>query len=1096
MNSNKLRLAIFCIACTLVLAFSSSPPAGRTGAPGDGLCSDCHSNNASFGGSISLSGIPANPVPNTTYSVNVTVSVGSGSPARGGFQLVALDGTNDNQAGTWSGTGSSSSIKMGSGRQYWGHAPAQSLTGGSMSYDADWTAPNISDDVTFYVAALLGNGSGSSGDRTITSVETFTIMGSMPLELQIGSTPTTCNGNMDGTAEVTASGGIPPYEYMWSNGDDTPMIMSLSAGTYSVVVTDDNGDTMEASTDVIEPDAINVDPIIMGITCNGDANGDVDMQPSGGTGLLSCDWGFSDECKQTALSAGTYAVTVSDIVGCELVTMVTIDDVDPIMSNLAVTNADMGNNGSITAMPAGGSGSYNFSWSTGFMEDNATMSTISDLAVDDYSVTITDGNGCTTMASGSVMGSDCTLSVQAFINNIECAGDSTGAIQLVVDGASGTPTFQWSDNSTNPILLNVLSGTYSVTVSDDNCMQILDNLMVIEPDTLMANILVRVNASCDNIDNGRITLGITGGASDYDLRWSHGPTNDTLMNGLINLPDTLVELSVGTYAYTLTDGNLCTIMDSIIIGNGDILAPFLMIEEAMVLLDSMGNAPALDFSDIDMGSFDNCGIVEITFNAGPFTCADIGIQMIPVTLIDGNGNETTEMASIAIAETIAPEIECSQSTITTNSCDAVFYSVPLATDNCDVPLVELVSGLASGSIFPPGINSVTYRATDDCNNSAECSFTVTVTSDLSAEAITTAASCDDNDGTITINVTGGTPPYEILPFDNESGLSSGNYSVTVTDSQGCMTEITAVVEQSGNDVTASVETTDVSCNGAGDGSVTVFPLGGSGNYTISGDTTGLAPGTYDIIISDDNGCMITESFTINEPDSISIEFDVMVDPCLGASGSVITTIAGGVPPYQIDITSISTSESEYTITDSNGCIATFNLIVPNISPLGLSAVNIIPDTGGGTGGVTAEAVGGTPPYSYNWTDSDNNVISTEATISDIVGGEDYTVTVTDANGCIISATFVVPLVSTTADLDSLNSIADIYPNPAYSILNVVFQDKIADQITIYNIEGKQVSQIKNLTQQQSIDLSNMKSGLYMIQLKYEDNIYVKRFIKM
>ena len=110
MNLQKGKIALFCIVSTLILAFSSAPPTGRTGAPGDGLCTNCHGDTASFDGDITISGIPNNPLPNTTYTVRVDIDVTSGNPVRGGFQLVALDDTNDNQAGTWSNPDSDLSL--------------------------------------------------------------------------------------------------------------------------------------------------------------------------------------------------------------------------------------------------------------------------------------------------------------------------------------------------------------------------------------------------------------------------------------------------------------------------------------------------------------------------------------------------------------------------------------------------------------------------------------------------------------------------------------------------------------------------------------------------------------------------------------------------------------------------------------------------------------------------------------------------------------------------------------------------------------------------------------------------------------------------
>ncbi len=1095
----KARIALFCITSTLILAFSSSPPAGRSGAPGDGLCTNCHSNNAGFDGSISISGIPSNPIPNTTYSVTVDVDVSSGSPTRGGFELVALDNTNNNQAGTWSNTDSQSDIKLNSGRQYWGHAPAPNFSGGNISFDAEWTAPNITDDVTFYVAAILGNGSGSSGDKMIITTEEVTITGSSPIVVDLSMTPVSCNNGSDGSASVVASGGTPDYEYLWSNGDDTPMIMDLESGMYTVTVTDDNGSTNEGSILVTEPDDIFVNVDMTGITCNGDMDAIVSLNPFGGTGDIECDWGFSTDCTQEELGAGMYSVTLTDENECTLVEIIEVEDVAAISIDITATAASMGNNGSVTAVVTGGGGVYDISWSNMIMEDGVTESTISNLSPGMYTVTVEDGNGCMQSATASVMGSTCTLDVTPAINNIECAGTNTGAIQLVVNGAAGTPTFLWSDNSTDNIIVNVPAGSYSVTITDDNCMEVLDNLMITEPDSLIVTTLVRVNASCASLDNGRITIGINGGLEGYDVLWSHGPTNDTIMDGndmIINLPDTLTDLSVGTYAYTITDSNQCSVTDSIVIGNGDVLAPFIMLQETAVLLDENGMAPPIDFAAVDAGSFDNCEIDTIIFDSGTFTCEDIGIKKIPVTIIDGNGNMAVDSATVSVSEMIAPELDCSQSSIVSNSCEAIFYSVPLATDNCSLMSIELVSGLASGSVFGPGESLITYRAIDDCNNSTDCTFSVTVNNDLAFTADIMEASCAGGDGAVDILVTGGTAPYNVLPFQNASGLAAGNYNVTVTDAGGCIVEETITIGQMDGDLSATITTMDVSCAGAADGSVEVIPMGGIGNYTISGDTQNLIGGEYTIEISDDSGCTITEVFTINEPSPISVELISGFDQCIGLIlDEVELQITGGDGNYTVDTLLTGGGITTFEVSDGSNCIGSVTVDAEFIEPINISVTNIIPDNGSSSGGLDIAITGGTEPYDIIWMDAIGNDISSDQSLIGVSAG-DYSVSVTDANGCVTTLDFTIPLETATNDLDSDNNIANIYPSPASNILHVKFNDAIANTITIIDMNGRQLNVINDVNEKTLIDVETMSPGVYLLQLIYEDKTYVKSFLKL
>ena len=1100
MNLQKGKIALFCIVSTLILAFSSAPPTGRTGAPGDGLCTNCHGDTASFDGDITISGIPNNPLPNTTYTVRVDIDVTSGNPVRGGFQLVALDDTNDNQAGTWSNPDSDTGISMGGGRQYVGHSPAQNFGGGnSISYEADWTAPNINDDITFYVASILGNGSGSNGDRLLTTTEQFTIMGSMPIVLDFNSEDALCFGSSDGTAEVIASGGTPPYEYDWSNGDDTEMIFNLEADAYTVTVTDDNGTTEVGTVEVDEPDEIDIDPVIINVSCNGEEDGEVSLNPFGGTGSnFDCDWGFDNDCTQTNLEADIYFVTITDENACVVVREVEVEEPERIMITITTIDADLGDNGEVTAVVSGGNPPYNFDWSDGTNEDDPMESTISNLLPGNYSVMITDDNGCQESANASIMGAMCTISAEPIFNNIECAGTNTGAIDLSLDGVQNSPTFLWSDQSTGQSIVNAPAGTYSVTVSDGPCVQILDNLIIEEPDSLIVTTLVLVNTACQTAANGRITIGINGGVGNYDVVWSHGPINDTIINGndmIINLPDTLVGLAPGTYTYSVTDGNQCEVTDSIVIRNGDVLVPFLRLQQADVILDANGFAPAIGFDQVDNGSFDNCEIDQIIFDSGTFTCDDIGIRRVPVTAIDGNGNSTTDTVSIAIFELTPPTIDCSQSAVVTNSCEAVFYSVPLATDNCGGVTVELQDGLASGSIFAPGVSTISFSAIDDCNNRTDCEFTVTVNSDLESDAIVVDASCVGNDGSIQIQASGGTPPYTIAPFENASGLVAGNYVFTINDSAGCMIEQTVVIQELDSGITSSITTTDVLCFGEATGSASVIPAGGSGDFTITGEVENLVAGSYEVTITDIAGCSIVDSFVINQPEQLSSSFDFEQDLCVpNTLTSQDLTIIGGTPPYDAEAL-VENNLVTINISDSNNCTISEAIALVEVVPIELTATDILVDDGSASGGATVSTVGGTEPLSITWTDDTGTVVGNEATLSGVAAGE-YTATAEDANGCTSIIIVVIDLQTATTDLDNDNKIANVYPSPAYDVVNIDFTDVLPEYINIMDTNGRLMQNIKQVNQSTTVEVRDMSSGVYLIHLIYEDKAYVKTFVKL
>ena len=212
----------------LFLAFSSQFPTRRTGAPGDsGTCAGCHQNNGGFSGQINLSGI-SDADGNDILTIETEVEVLSGIPVRSGFSMVALDDSDNNAGDFLSGDGAFSTA---GGREYWGHSPALNFGGSStVSWEADWEAPNINDDVTFYVCAVLGNGSGTGGDRVECITETITVTAMTTVMVEIDNeVDVTCPDGDDGGAEAVPSDGVPPYTFEWSSGETTDVATNLEA---------------------------------------------------------------------------------------------------------------------------------------------------------------------------------------------------------------------------------------------------------------------------------------------------------------------------------------------------------------------------------------------------------------------------------------------------------------------------------------------------------------------------------------------------------------------------------------------------------------------------------------------------------------------------------------------------------------------------------------------------------------------------------------------------------------------------------------------------------------------------------------------------
>lgn len=1105
-----LKFAALSAAFLFLFAFSTSFPSGNTGAPGDNTCASCHSGGGGgFDGTLTLSGLPSNPDPSTMYSLTMDIDVTAGSPVRGGFSILALDNANDANAGTFMNNDGNSEIKFIGSKIYWGHQPALSFSGGNASYDVDWMSPNITDDVTFYMSSVLGNGSGTGGDKVLLEELTVTIVGTVPIDLDFSSTPTSCYDGNDGTASVVATGGTPPYDYDWDNGDDMPMLMNLEPGNYEVTVTDDVGSQQIGQVNVGEADEIETDPEIFQISCPGEDDGEVFINPFGGTGDLECDWGFDVDCDQNDLEPGFYSVTITDDNNCSIVQTIEIFDAEPIIITMSSMESDNGMNGTATAEPDGGTGFYEFTWSNG-AQASGNISTISNLAPGTYSVTVVDQNDCLEVNSVTVTGGGCILSVMPNATDVTCNGFSDGSISLNITGGNGNPSYLWSNGSTAASLDSISGGMYSVTVSEGGaCPDVTASIMVNEPDALSATTLVLVNPSCAELDNGRLTVGLNGGVGDYSLQWAHGPSNDTVIMGLdtiINIPDTLTQLAVGTYAYTLTDGNQCSIVDSLVLNNGDNLAPFVMLTDVTVELDATGTAPALDFSAIDNGSFDNCGIQSVSFDTGEFSCADIGVQEYPINITDTNGNVASSNATIVVVEYIDPEIDCSQSSMTTNSCQPISYAIPLATDNCDIASLELVSGLASGSIFPAGANIVTYRASDSCGNSAECSFTITVNNDFVVTSESTDTNCGFSDGSISVTATGGTPPYDYQPFQMADNIMAGTYSITVTDAVGCMDVETIEVLDNSADFSINASSNSISCSGLSDGSISVTPSGGASPYTVSLNSgpamdvpmvfMDLSAGQYELLLTDNNGCQKDSVVVLDEPLPLAIEVnETGIDSCTGIIDldDIVYTATGGTPPYDVSFENDGDNEV-ISIVDDNGCeiSTTINTIV--VGSVDVVSFELMPEVSANSGGVDITVEGGNAPYGFEWYDENGVLVSSSEDLVDVSAGI-YSLIIIDGNGCRYDFEYEVPLETSTVNLDIANEFAVLYPSPVSNLLNIEFKTEIANSLTIFDVHGQNVKYLNNLTGKTTINVADYHSGIYVIKLEYDNRTFVKSFLK-
>ncbi len=414
-------------------------------------------------------------------------------------------------------------------------------------------------------------------------------------------------------------------------------------------------------------------------------------------------------------------------------------------------------------------------------------------------------------------------------------------------------------------------------------------------------------------------------------------------------------------------------------------------------------------------------------------------------------------------EAITPDISSLPDTLSSGSPTTLTYSLPVGASPSSYTTSWSVScgGTFSPNstqqtvTFTPGVVSgstpclLTVQITDACGRAFKSSKAVILKCAISATPTVTNVICNGaSTGVISMAVTGGSGPYtynwsRVSPAGTGSGsgttisgLSAGTYNVTLTSSNGCNVVFSSTISQPAAALAASSSLTNILCNGAATGAINLTASGGTSPYTYnwgsgvtSEDRSGLAAGSYSVVVTDANACTTSHNATLTQPASA---LDVSATPtnvnCFGAStGAITITATGGTSPYTYNWGSGITTQNRsslaagtysVTVTDANNCTKTSSInITQPAAALGTSTAvgNVV--CGVGSGSVSLTVSGGTSPYAYAW-----NSGATTQNRTGLSSGT-YTVTVTDANLCTVTASATVTATTNPSFSTSVTNVA-------------------------------------------------------------------------
>lgn len=408
------------------------------------------------------------------------------------------------------------------------------ISGGTSPYSYLWS--------TGAVSAGIASTSSGMYNLTITdingckNVSTYTI--TTPSSLTRNVSVTHANCSISGTVSITVTGGAIPYNYYWSNGSNTPNISSLTAGSYTLTITDFNGCKSIGTYVVTTPSTLVLSGVIVHNLCADANSGAITTTISGGASPYGFNWSNGATSQNIfSLSSGMYNVTVMDALGCKSAGSYTITSPSAVNISGSLSHISCFGNttGSVNITITGGTPSFSFTWAHG-----ATSQNISPLSAGFYNVTITDLNGCKS-TRGYTITTPSSITNNGSVFHSNCG--AKGSITTTILGGTLPYTYAWNNGEVQRNLSSISGGSYTLTVTDFNGCKSIKSYTVTSTSPLN-HAATTVHANCTA--SGAINLSISGGSAPYSYSWNNGANTQTIAS-----------LSAGTYAVTVTDFNGC-----------------------------------------------------------------------------------------------------------------------------------------------------------------------------------------------------------------------------------------------------------------------------------------------------------------------------------------------------------------------------------------------------------------------------------------------------------------------------------------------------------------------------------------------------------
>ncbi len=843
---------------------------------------------------------------------------------------------------------------------------------------------------------------------------------------------------------------------------------SQNGNTYRCIVGSTPCEVKISEEALLQVSNIEVIPTVSNVSCKGSLTGTINTQIKNGIGnysvtlkkngeTISTKNNISDTAKFTGLGAGIYSLEVTDGALCGKVVdnIQVLEPADSLAASISAFSYPKcfgSTDGSIAIQARGGWEHFTYEING---EDHGTNWLFDSLGAGDYSIKVTDQNGCSkTLEQTLTEPTKLAISKKSSVDP-KCYGQNSGQIQLGATGGTKSYEFRVGElTQADSSFTGITAGDYWCLVIDANSCKDSIEVTLSQPDP--------VGYSIDRSDYHGYDIACFGGTDSITITPSGGKPPyaidfDGSISSLSGEGKTFNNLNAThSYNFTIEDSQGCTVSNTVNLSQPDELrvssfettnATCFGLANGTVVVDSIGGVAPYEFV-----LKNSKGVIVKQETGNSFACDSLPASDYILDIMDTNNCSISTAFSIVEPPILKATIAVTDVTCFGGSDGSAVAAVAGGTFPYIYQWLNESGNEVGTSATLSNVKASDYRVkitdSNGCSGvSGQTGYIEQVASihnppsKLAFTTDVTPVACNGGStGVIKVKPTGGWGSYEFGTTKNSfttnnsiTGLASGWYKIYVRDSLSCIDSADVMVGEQTSLVIDNISFTDVTCNGGNDGTVQVTVSGGVPNYRyyldeneFSGSKDDLVAGDYTITVKDANGCSTFGKLTINQPEAISYTSEVKNSTCGLYDGYIKVNPSGGTGTLTVlwessgtvgnSLTGIKSGNYPFTITDGVGCRS--RSFSQSVSDEGGPDINLNNITNplcynGSDGAVSVEITSGTLPVKYKiyfeGIAKDSAIVDSlpfSKTYNDLKQGE-YNVTAVDFNGCCTDKSFTI-----------------------------------------------------------------------------------------